>query len=156
MQSVVDEINDDGGIGGRQIEVEIMLVDGVAGPEAGQAACIEMTEDFGAFAVILAPAISRDIARCTRSPTRPSRSTPRGSTRRSTTRPRAGCSALGSDTSMSHRSPVRGLGAARSTTPGELDGKTIGIVTAEQSPEFPAAVETAWSPRSRSWATRSP
>ena len=65
MQSVVDELNENGGIGGRQIELKILLVDGTAGPEVGQAACIEMTDDFGAFAVILGPAMSRDVARCT-------------------------------------------------------------------------------------------
>ena len=35
------------------------------GAEAGQAACLEMTQDFGAFAVIVAPAVARDVARCT-------------------------------------------------------------------------------------------
>jgi ABC-type branched-subunit amino acid transport system substrate-binding protein len=62
---VVDEINEDGGIGGRQIEVRAKLIDGTAGPEAGQAACLEMTQDFGAFAVIVAPAVGRDVTRCT-------------------------------------------------------------------------------------------
>ena len=38
---------------------------------------------------------------------------------------------------------------------GELEGTTIGIVTAEQSPEFPAAVESGLVPApSRSWVTR--
>jgi ABC-type branched-subunit amino acid transport system ATPase component len=64
VQSVVDEINENGGIGGRQVEVRVKLVDGIAGPEAGQAACLEMTQDFGAFAVIVAPAVGRDTARC--------------------------------------------------------------------------------------------
>jgi hypothetical protein len=65
VQSIVDEINAAGGIGGRQVELRLTLIDGTGGAEAGQAACIEMTQDFGAFAVILTPAIGRDVARCT-------------------------------------------------------------------------------------------
>src|SRR5918997_3511720 len=65
IQAVIDQINEDGGIGGRQIEARITLVDGTAGAEAGQAACLEMTQDFGAFAVGIAPAVVRDVVRCT-------------------------------------------------------------------------------------------
>ena len=65
VESVVEQINEDGGIGGRDIEVRLTLVDPTTGPEGAQAACVEMTQDFEAFAVIVAPAIGRDTARCT-------------------------------------------------------------------------------------------
>ena len=58
VQSVVDQINEDGGIGGRQVEVRVHARRRRR-PRAGQAACLEMTQDFEAFAVVLGPAIGR-------------------------------------------------------------------------------------------------
>lgn len=145
VQSVVEEINEDGGIGGRQVEVRIRLVDGTAGAEAGQAACLEMTQDFEAFAVILAPSIGRDTARCA------------AVTNETLTIGATGFDAglyeeaqgrlftAGSDTSMSTTRQYRGW-AQLMDQEGVLDGKTIGVVTAEQSPEFVAAAEEGLLP----------
>ena len=145
VQSVVDELNDDGGIGGRQIEVKITLVDGVAGPEVGQAACIEMTDDFGAFAVILGPAMSRDVARCTSVTHETLTMNSTGFDQALYDEAEGRLVSTGSDTSMSTDRQYEGW-ARLLDDAGELDGKTIGIVTAEQSPEFPAAVESGLVP----------
>ena len=141
VQSVVDEINDNGGIGGRQIELKLLLVDGTAGPEVGQAACIEMTEDFGAFAVILGPAMSRDIARCTAvtNETLTIELAP-GSTRRSTRRPRDGCSAP---------APTRRCPPTASTRAGRGCSTTPGSSTARPSASSPPSSRPSSRPRSR-------
>ena len=51
----------------------------------------------------------------------------------------------GSETSMSTDRQYEGW-ASLLEDAGELEGKTIGVVTAEQSPEFPAAVESGLVP----------
>jgi ABC-type branched-subunit amino acid transport system substrate-binding protein len=138
VEAVVDQINGDGGIGGRQVEVRVTLIDGTGGPAVGQAACLEMTQDFGAFAVVVAPAVARDVARCT-----------------SVTNETLTLTATGLDDAMYDEADGRlfsaGSGTSMSTTrqyegwaqimhdEGVLDGATIGVVTAEQSPEFVAA-----------------
>ena len=155
MQSVVDEINEDGGIGGRQIELRIMLVDGTAGPEVGQAACLEMTQDFGAFAVILAPAMSRDVARCTSVTNETLTINSTGFDEALYEEAEGRLFSTGSDTSMSTDRQYEGW-ARLLDDEGVLEGKTIGVVTAEQSPEFAAAVEAGSCPRWRSSATRWP
>jgi ABC-type branched-subunit amino acid transport system substrate-binding protein len=145
FESIVEEINDDGGIGGRQIELRLRLVDGLSGPEEFQAACLEMTQDFEAFAVILTPAISRDIARCT-----------------AVTNETLTMNATGFDQALYDEAAGRMFSTSSSTSmttdrqyagwatlldeAGELDGATIGVITAEQAPEFPAAVESALVP----------
>jgi ABC-type branched-subunit amino acid transport system substrate-binding protein len=64
MQAFVDDINADGGIAGRQIELHIEIYDPLAGEAVGQAACLAVTQDFGAFAVILASAVTPEVAEC--------------------------------------------------------------------------------------------
>jgi ABC-type branched-subunit amino acid transport system substrate-binding protein len=145
VQSVVDELNDDGGIGGRQIELKVVLVDGTAGPEVGQAACIEMTDDFGAFAVILGPAMSRDVARCTSVTKETLTMNSTGFDEALYQEADGRLFSTGSGTSMSTDRQYEGW-ARLLDDAGELEGKTIGVVTAEQSPEFPAAVETGLVP----------
>ena len=68
IPALVDDINENGGIGGRQINLTVDLVHGTAGPDVGQAACIKATEEDDAAVVFVSPAISRDIARCIRGP----------------------------------------------------------------------------------------
>lgn len=63
MRAFVDDVNANGGIAGRQIELEFQLVDPLA-PETEQAGCLQMTQDFGAFAVIAAPGLSREATEC--------------------------------------------------------------------------------------------
>ena len=145
VESVVEQINEDGGIGGREIEVRLTLVDPTTGPEGAQAACVEMTQDFEAFAVIVAPAIGRDTARCT------------SVTNGTLTVGATGFDAdlydeadgrlftAASDTSMSTTRQYEGW-AQMMHDEGLLDGATIGVVTAEQSPEFVAAAEDGLIP----------
>src|SRR5918998_4862294 len=145
IQAVVDQINEDGGIGGRQIEARIRLIDGTAGVEVGQAACLEMTQDFGAFAVVVAPAVIRDVVRCT-----------------SVTNETLTVTATGLDQEMYDEAEGRGFTArsdtAMSTTrqyegwaqimhdEGVLEGRTIGVLTADVSPEFVAAADEGLIP----------
>ena len=145
VQSVVDDLNESGGIGGRQIELKIMLVDGVAGPEVGQAACIEMTDDFGAFAVILGPAMSRDVARCTAVTKETLTMNSTGFDEALYEEADGRLFSTGSGTSMSTDRQYEGW-ARLLDDAGELEGTTIGIVSAEQAPEFPAAVESGLVP----------
>ena len=145
VQSVVDDLNDDGGIGGRQIELKILLVDGTAGPEAGQAACIEMTDDFGAFAVILGPAISRDTARCTSVTKETLTMNSTGFDQALYDEAEGRLFSTGSNTSMSTDRQYEGW-AQLLDDDGALEGTTIGIISADQSPEFPAAIESGLVP----------
>ena len=69
IPALVDDINENGGIGGRQVELTVDLVDGTGGPDVGRAACIKATEEDDAAVVIISPAISREIVRCTDGPT---------------------------------------------------------------------------------------
>jgi ABC-type branched-subunit amino acid transport system substrate-binding protein len=145
VQSVVDEINADGGIGGRQVEVKVTLIDGTAGPEAGQAACLEMTQDFGAFAVIVAPAVGRDVARCAAVTNETLSLGATGFDQALYDEADGRLFTLGSDTSMSTDRQYAGW-AQIMDEQGMLDGKTIGVITAEQSPEFVAAAEDGLIP----------
>lgn len=145
VQSIVDEINADGGIGGRQVEVRLKLVDGVAGPEEGQAACLEMTQDFGAFAVVLTPAISRNVARCTAVTNETLTLGPTGFDESLYEEAEGRLFTAGSDTSMSTNRQYAAW-AQLMDAEGVLDGKTIGVVTAEQTPEFVAAAEDSLIP----------
>jgi ABC-type branched-subunit amino acid transport system substrate-binding protein len=145
VQSVVDAINADGGIGGRQVEVRVTLIDGTAGPEAGQAACLEMTQDFGAFAVIVAPAVGRDVARCAAVTNESLTLGATGFDQGIYDEAQGRLFTLGSDTSMSTDRQYAGW-ARIMDEEGMLDGRTIGVITAEQSPEFVAAAEDGLVP----------
>jgi ABC-type branched-subunit amino acid transport system substrate-binding protein len=146
VQAVVDDINADGGIGGRQIEVRVKLVDGTAGPEAGQAACLEMTQDFGAFAVIIAPAVGRETARCVAVTNNTLALGATGFDAGVYKEAEGRLFTAGSDTSMSTDRQYEGW-AQLMDDEGLLDGKTIGVVSAEQSPEFTAAVKDGLIPK---------
>jgi len=145
VQSVVDQINEDGGIGGREVEVRVGLVDPTTGPEGAQAACVEMTQDFGAFAVIVAPSISRDTARCTAVTNRTLTIGATGFDPALYDEAEGRLFTAGSDTSMSTTRQYEGW-ARMMDAEGLLDGRTIGVVTAEQSPEFVAAAEDGLVP----------
>ena len=145
VQSIVDEINADGGIGGRQVEVRVKLIDGVAGPEEGQAACLEMTQDFGAFAVVLTPAISRNVARCTAVTNETLTLGATGFDESLYEEADGRLFTAGSDTSMSTNRQYAAWATAMDAE-GVLEGKTIGVVTAEQTPEFVAAAEDTLIP----------
>ena len=145
VTSIVEDINEHGGVAGREIEVRIKLVDGTAGPELAQAACVEMTQDFGAAVVILAPAVSRDTARCAAVSNETLTLNGTGFDQGLYDEAEGRLFSLGSSTSMSTDRQYEGW-ARLLDDAGELEGKTIGIITAEQAPEFPAAVESALVP----------
>ena len=140
VQSVVDQINEDGGIDGRQVEMRHPLVDGTDRAQAGQAACLEMTQDFGAFAVVLAPVDPAETARCTAVTNETLTLGATGFDQALYDEAEGRLFTTGSDTSMSTDRQYAGW-ARLLDDEGELDGKTIGVVTAEQSPEFVAAAE---------------
>jgi ABC-type branched-subunit amino acid transport system substrate-binding protein len=145
VQSVVDQINEEGGIAGREIELRLRLVDGLAGPEVAQAACLEMTQDFEAFAIVLAPAVGRDTARCTAVTNRTLTLNSTGFDLGLYEEADGRLFSTGSGTSMSTDRQYEGW-ARLLHDDGALEGRTIGIVTAEQAPEFPAAVESGLVP----------
>ena len=145
VQSVVDQINEDGGIGGRQVEVRVTLVDGTAGDEAGQAACLEMTQDFQAFAVIVSPAIGREVVRCTAVQNGTLTFGPTGFDQAVYEEADGRLFTAGSDTSMSTTRQYQGW-AQLMHDEGVLDGRTIGVVTDELSPEFSTAAEEGLVP----------
>jgi ABC-type branched-subunit amino acid transport system substrate-binding protein len=145
VQAFVDEINENGGIGGRQIELRQTLIDGAGGGEGAQAACVEMTEDFGAFAVIVAPAVPRDVARCTAVTGQTLTIAATGFDRALYDEARGLLFSAGSNTSMSTDRQYAGW-AQMMHDEGALDGRTIGVVTAENGPEFVAAAEDALIP----------
>jgi hypothetical protein len=62
-QAFVDDINAAGGIAGREIELDVQLFDPLA-PEAGAEACLALTQDFGAFAVIAGPGTGLEPVEC--------------------------------------------------------------------------------------------
>jgi len=66
VESFVAEINENGGIGGRQIELHFHMFSVLeGGADTIQAACIGATQEFQAAVVILPPAAARDLTRCT-------------------------------------------------------------------------------------------
>lgn len=144
-QAFVDEINEDGGIAGRQVELRLTLVDGTAGPEAGQAACLEMTQDFGAFAVVVAPAVSRDVTRCVTVTNETLAIGATGWDRAIYDEAEGRLFTAGTVTSMSTDRQYVGW-ARLMHEEGELEGRTIGVVTSESSPEFVGAAEDALVP----------
>jgi hypothetical protein len=145
VQAVVDDINEGGGIGGRQVEARIRLVDGTAGVEAGQAACLEMTQDFGAFVVVVAPAVTRDVVRCTAVTNETLTIAATGLDHDLFEEAEGRLFTAGSDTSMSTTRQYAGW-AQIMHDEGVLEGRTIGVLTAEQSPEFVAAAEDGLVP----------
>jgi ABC-type branched-subunit amino acid transport system substrate-binding protein len=66
VKAIVDDINANGGVGGRQIDLHLKIINYLeGGADVLQAACIEATQEFKAAVVILPPAAARDLARCT-------------------------------------------------------------------------------------------
>ena len=68
MQAVVDDVNADGGVAGRQIELVSHVLNGadaILNPDLGRQACVEATEDDEPFAVFIAASIPADLVQCT-------------------------------------------------------------------------------------------
>lgn len=146
VDAVVEQLNEDGGIAGRQVEARVRLVDPTGGPESGQAACLEMTQDFGAFAVVIAPAVFRDVARCVAVTNQTLAIGATGFDDGLYEEAEGRLFTAGSDTSMSTTRQYEGW-AQLMHDEGLLDGRTLGVLTAEQSPEFVAAAEEGLVPR---------
>ena len=64
VQTTVDQINDDGGVGGRTIKLTNHVLPFSLTPDAGRAGCLQATEEDKSFAVIVAPAVFTDVLRC--------------------------------------------------------------------------------------------
>jgi len=145
VQSFVDDINANGGINGRTINLHFKLLDVLSGgADAIQAACIEATQEFKAAVVILPPAAARDLARCT-----------------SVTNKTLTLYSTGMDNGLYQESQGRlftlgaaGIGIDRQMKGwademnqlGQLDGKTVGVVAGDQPQEFLNAVNDALLP----------
>ncbi|HZJ27655.1 MAG TPA: ABC transporter substrate-binding protein [Acidimicrobiia bacterium] len=68
MEAVVADVNANGGVAGRQIELTTHILSGtdaVLNPDAARQACVQATEDDQPFAVIISAAISADVVECT-------------------------------------------------------------------------------------------
>ncbi len=65
LPALAEWINEDGGIAGRDVNLTIDLVDGVSGPDVARAACVKAVEEDEAAVVVVSPAISRELVRCT-------------------------------------------------------------------------------------------
>lgn len=146
VQALVEEINDSGGIAGRRIEVNVELVDGTAGPEVGQAACLAATQEFQAFVVMLSPAISRDLTRCTSVTNETLTIVNTGWDDGLYEEAEGRLFSIGSHSSMSANRQARGW-VDQLEEAGMLEGKTIGVVTTEQTAETAPAIEDDLIPR---------
>ncbi|MCU1365803.1 MAG: hypothetical protein JWN39_1442 [Ilumatobacteraceae bacterium] len=143
VQSFVDEINANGGIAGRQINLHFKLLDVLgSGPDVIQAECIAATQEFKAAIIVLPPAAARDMARCT-----------------AVTNKTLTLETTAFDDALYSESQGRLISTGGMTIDrqfrawadkmdelGYLDGKTIGIVVGDQPAEFSNAVNTALVP----------
>jgi hypothetical protein len=61
-----DPINENGGAGGRQIELTTHVIEGLENftPEGGRQACLAATQEDHAFVAVITPAITSDVASC--------------------------------------------------------------------------------------------
>lgn len=145
IPALVDDINENGGIGGRQINLTVDLVDGTGGPDVGRAACIKATEEDDAAVVVVSPAISRDLVRCTAVQQRTITIGMPGWDEPLYDEAEGRLFSVGSQTSM---------GTYRNTEvwadvldqAGELEGKTIGVVTSDDFGALSAGTENALVP----------
>lgn len=67
LEAVVADLNANGGVAGRRIELVPHVIEGAAAaidPNAGRQACLEATQDDKPFAVIIAAAISAETVEC--------------------------------------------------------------------------------------------
>lgn len=143
VQSIVEDINANGGIAGRKIKLHFKLLSLIGGTDDTlQAACIEATQEFKAAVVILPPASARDTARCT-----------------SVTNKTLTLYATGMDKGLYAESQGRlftpnGISIDRQLKGwadqmdqlGQLTGKKIGVVVGDQPEEFSRAVKGSLLP----------
>ncbi|HEY5696542.1 MAG TPA: ABC transporter substrate-binding protein [Acidimicrobiales bacterium] len=145
IPALVDDINENGGIGGRQINLTLDLVDGTAGPDVGRAACIKATEEDDAAVVFVSPAISRDIVRCTSVQQQTITIGMPGWDDRLYEESEGRLFSVGSQTSMgTYRNTA--VWADVLDQAGELEGKTIGVVTSDDFEALAAGTEQALVP----------
>lgn len=65
LPALEEWVDEEGGIAGRDIQLTVDLVDGTGGPDVVRAACIKATEEDDAAIVLVSPAVSRELVRCT-------------------------------------------------------------------------------------------
>jgi ABC-type branched-subunit amino acid transport system substrate-binding protein len=145
IPAIVDDINENGGVGGRQINLTVDLVDGTGGPDVGRAACIKATEEDDAAVVFLSPAISRDIARCTSVQQQTITLGMPGWDDPLYDEAEGRLFSVGSQTSMgTYRNTA--VWADVLDQAGELEDKTIGVVTSEDFAALAAGTEESLVP----------
>ena len=143
VTALVEEINEEGGIGGRQINLHFELIDGISGgQDVIQAACIAATEEFEAAVAILPPAAARVLTECT-----------------AVTNQTLTIYATGMDDALYGEADGRlftpsGISIDRQLRAqaramddlGVLDDETIGVVSGSNPPEFVSVVEDVLIP----------
>ncbi len=143
VQGLVDEINANGGIAGRQINLYFKLLDLLnSGPDIIQAECIAATQEFEAAIVVLPPAAARDMARCTAvtNETLTMQTTAFDASMFVEAQGRLFASG-GMNTNRQFRAWAKTMSDL-----GYLDGKTIGIVVGDRPVEFTNAVNDTLVP----------
>jgi ABC-type branched-subunit amino acid transport system substrate-binding protein len=146
IPAIVEEINENGGIAGRQIELDLQVVDFAAGPEAAQAACLAVTQDFQAAVVMVAAAVSRDTTRCVSVTNRTLTIGGTGFDDGVYEEAEGRLFTVATHTAMSTNRQFEAWGQLIHDD-GALEGKTIGVVSSESSPEFVAAANDGLIPR---------
>jgi ABC-type branched-subunit amino acid transport system substrate-binding protein len=145
LPALVDWINEDGGIAGRDVNLTVDLVDGTSGPDAARAACVKATEEDDASVVVLSPAISRELARCTSVQERTITLGMPGWDDPLYEEAEGRLFSLGSQTSMGTYRNSEGWADVLEAA-GELDDHTIGVVTSDDFDAHAAAAEEALVP----------
>ena len=145
IKAAVDEVNANGGIAGRKIELRAKIVDGLGGPAVLQAACLDMTQDFGAFAVIIAPAVPRAIGQCISVAQKTLTLAATGFDQALYDQADGRLFTAGTVLSMSTDRQFAGWPQLLDER-GLLKGKTIGIVGSEQLPELVSATKEGLLP----------
>src|SRR3954452_14896506 len=143
VKAIVDEINANGGISGRMINLHFKLLDVLSGgADAIQAACIEATQEFKAAVVVLPPAAARDLARCTAVTNKTLTIYATGMDDGLYTEAQG---RLFTPAGMSVNRQMRGW-ADEVNKLGLLDGKTVGVVSGDAPKEFLNGVNDALIP----------
>jgi hypothetical protein len=130
LPALVEWVNEEGGIGGRQVELTVDLVDGTAGSDVVRAACVKATEEDDAAVVLVSPAVSRELVRCTSVQQRTITIGMPGWDEPLYEEAEGRLFSIGSHTSMGTFRNAEGWADVLEAQ-GALDGRTIGVLTDE-------------------------
>jgi ABC-type branched-subunit amino acid transport system substrate-binding protein len=145
LPALVEWINEDGGIAGRDVNLTVDLVDGVSGPDAARAACVKATEEDDAAVVVVSPAVSRELVRCTAVQQRTITLGMPGWDDPLYEEAEGRLFSMGSQTSMGTYRNTEGWADVLEAE-GELEGHTIGVVTSDDFDAIAAGTEDALVP----------